>query len=299
MPIVGFTMPTGHGVSRRVPLDQLELLDRVIPTAVLKSLLSKEVGDERHQGTKLSVTSGLGCPRKLAIQRFLPTWPDPMSMWMAQGGTWIHSEMARLMSGQDGWVTEGDDGSVGCVFHGRVWGYEMSCLLDAYHTNEAGEVDVIRDYKTSFNNSSQWHQPDDRAEPHVEAQLNLQRMLVEQSIPVAKDVQMEGWIISREWRRTLARRLTEVEVGATSVGVTKYHTGKVWTVKELFDQVVHVFRGVEDALASDEGEAGVREAIATLPLVGLNQWNSNPKKGTNGCSICGVKKTCDEISGRF
>lgn len=267
-----------------------------MPQEILEDLIAREVGDERHSGTALTITAGLGCPRRVAIERFLPVWPDPDVLWKMHGGSILHAHFAKVLAGKRGWHTEHNGGRVGCEVTLRIFGYEMTALLDAYHTREDGAIDIIRDYKTSFNGADQWVADDRHAEPHHEVQLNLQRIGCEQmGWPVAEDVVMEAWVVSRTMKRTVAARRDELALGLVPVGITKYHgTHRSWTVRELFDILVECFDKVT-AAAGDE--AKVREVISAMPKVGLDMWIANPRKGTTGCDSCPVQRECQHLDG--
>jgi len=290
--IIGFFNATN---GRYYDLDELECMARVMDSAVLRDMVRREAEDEAHRGTALTVTAGLGCPRKLAIQRFLPTRPDPQKMWAALSGTYLHDKFAELKKLDKGWTTESNGGKDKCTFRGRLFGYEIAGRVDAFHTNEAGEVAVIRDYKTSMSGADKWVDARGVAKPEHAAQLNMCRLLMEQSgMKVAGDVVLEAWVVGGTWKRTVAVWMDELAIGLVPVGVTGT-PGKAWTVRELFGQVAAMFAAADrnDPPAPHE----VRHAIAAMPLVGLDMWKT--KKGDNACSAyCAVRRECDALEGR-
>src|SRR3972149_5091228 len=142
--IIGFFNATN---GRYYDLDELECMARVMDSAVLRDVVRREAEDEAHRGTALTVTAGVGGPRKLAIQRVLPTRPDPQKMWAALSGTYLHDKFAELKKLDKGWTTESNGGKDKCTFRGRLFGYEIAGRGGAFPTHEGGEMAGGRDDK--------------------------------------------------------------------------------------------------------------------------------------------------------
>jgi len=292
--IVGFFNPT---TGRYHGLDDLEGIARVMEPAVLRDMVQREAADEAHRGTSLTVTAALGCPRKLAIQRFLPTRPDPLKMWAALAGTYLHEKFAELKKLDKGWTTEFNGGKAKCTFKGRLFGYDMTCRVDAFHVDETGRVDVIRDYKTSMSGADKYVDARGAAKPEHAAQLNMCRLLmIQDGVQISPNVVMEARVIGGGWAWSVAPLLDELAIGLTPVGVTKI-PGRVWSARELLDQVARLFAAIEAGRAP-------KLVIAEMPLVGLDmyktkKWGTKDAQENNMCSAyCAVRRECDGLDGR-
>lgn len=294
MPIVGFHDALS---GRNFPLDRLDECRSWEPS-ILRAMAAKEEGDERHSGTSLTVTAGFGCPRRTGIERFLPIYPDPQKMNAAFMGTLLHESFARIKADEAGsdWTVE-LPGEKETEFSGRLLGHEVSCKVDAFEVD--GEADpplvtVIRDYKTTMSGGDKWVDASRRASPHHAAQLNANRLLMEQNgVEMSPDLQMEAWVVGATWQRTLAPKMNEEEIGATQVGVTKESTKrglKVWTYRQLLDDTAKLFKSVEEGVE-------VKTTLASMPLYGESMWVS--REGNNACGGCAVRRECGALNGRL
>lgn len=287
MPIMGLVHPT-NGKRYRLdgPLDDFRT---VMPPPVVRDIVRRQREDTRHSGDHITVTGGLGCPRRLVIERFMQHYSDPTKMWAVTAGSVLHEWLGSLH--EDGWVTE-EENEAACSFSGTLFGMAMGCKVDARKLDHS----AIIDYKTSLNGATKWIKRDDYGQPqwddkdaHVIAQLNMCRLLMAQQVGCdASGVEMWVWGMSES---TVLRRCPvwdEERIGRVHPGGSKY------TVREHFIAIKAAFDLLKDV---DYIDSTARNVAASMPLFGLDMWKS-PKTGGNSCvSMCAVKMECDSCQG--
>ena len=293
--IVGFTNP--HN-GKRVTLDGIADMERVMPAGIIKDLYEKEMSDTRHTGAKQTATSFSGCARRTFIDRALPTYPDPQQLWPMKAGTILHANFGLVMArevdadGNKVWYTEEMDEDK-CVHRASIWGIDYDLKLDLVKR----DYTAIWDWKTSMNRADMWIKPNRDAKGEHTVQLNMARMGVEKSTGKdMRDCELAAWIVGGTWQKTYCKYLTEDAMGAVKVG------GSPFRAKELFTAVHMAFSRWVDEAASCGGDLykvpiSVREQIAReIPLYGKQMWKN--KRGGYACTdYCAVKRECDAIEG--
>lgn len=284
--IIGWRSPLDNKVYE---LNDFAALGRAIPEAVLRSMVRKLELDKRHTGTNITITSGLSCPRKLLINRMLPTTPDPSKMWKAQRGTWLHECVGMSLGENDEWITEEKDADA-CTFAGTLFGIDMSCRVDAIRK----DYSVILDWKFRGDGSERWVDPLGRARDTDAAQINMARMLIEQSTHKdLRDMEMYVWVMAGQTIRTTAPYMTEAQVGSMKPA------GADYTVAEIFN-MLKTSMNLWEAAAQVEGngdlyavpESTTQSIIHRLPMVGEKMYNGK------GCTqYCEVNEECFAIEG--
>ena len=185
--LIGWLNPL---TGKKVDLFEFDEMKGVVPYGVLAAILRKEQTDVRHQGAGLTITMGLGCPRKTMIQRMLPVHADPKKMWAAMRGTLLHEQMGHAMGTVEGWWTEEVDEDK-CVYEGTLFGWRMSCKVDALR-KDYGE---LWDFKFRSDFARKFIGPDLIARETDSAQLNMARLLMEQTLGRGLgDMRMTEWI---------------------------------------------------------------------------------------------------------
>jgi hypothetical protein len=245
--------------------------------------------DTRHQGPNITITSGMSCPRKTLITRMLPITPDPTKMWKMQRGTWLHEVIGlSLGENQDWWTEEVAEDK--CVYAGELFGVQMSCKIDAMKK----DYSCLMDWKFRGDGAERWIDPMGRAKDEDSAQLNMARMLIEQT--TGKDLanmDMFVWVMSGQTVRTTVPYMNEVQIGAIRPG------GGSYTIKEIFGMLS---QGMDkwkiEALGESVDPMGVsqpklRNIIGELPMVGSDMFKSKRAPQINMCTrYCEVQDEC-------
>jgi len=279
MPIVGWTNPY---TNRRHLVQDYVGMAKVMPREILDIIARKDVEDKVHIGTNLTVTSGIGCPRRLVIERFLPCYPNPQRLWAPMMGTKWHEVLAQEMKGKPGWVVEVNGGVKECEVSGWLFGFAMTGRMDARFEDD-GVVLEIKDYKFSLSGADKFVDENWVAKPEHIVQLNALRLLLKQMGKVVSDnVGMVAWVVGGSWIPTRVPIKSEEEIGSIKVFGSKY------TVHELFKYVGNSFARI------DKGESPTSIAEG-LPLFGKDMMKS--RKGTSMCDSCAVKGDCMELGG--
>lgn len=277
--IAGFKNPL---TGRQVPIEAIEQLASAFPLPLLRIIYRKEKNDERHSGRKITITSGLGCPRKTVIHRAMATYPDPTKMWAMTRGTLLHEQIGLAMGEEAGWVTE-ETSPESCQFGGTLFGIPMTCRVDAYKA----DYSELWDWKFRKDGNEYFIDPGGVAKQEDCAQLNMARLLMEQQL--SKDLskmRMSVWVVAGIPVRTEVPLYTEEQLGRIRPGGGKY------TVKEIFGML----QGAYDAWGGEPALAPM--AIRTMPMVGQEMYTSPRKPGQCACThYCEVKDTCFELEG--
>ena len=265
----------------------------VMPAPLLRIIKRLDDEDVDHVGTRLTVTSGIGCPRRTLIERLLPTTPDPVRLMAATLGTGWHGLLASEMKGMDGWTVEANGGRDECRVKGQLLGHAMTGRMDARHEH-GGQVDEVWDYKFSMSGADQFTDGLKAKGEHA-AQLNMLRLLmIQQGMRVSPGVKMTAWVIGKTAVPTVARTMDELSIGLTPI------LNSSFTVREGTDEVAEAFAMVDRLPQLSSGGPpleDVREVIKAMPMRGLDMLR-NDKKGTSLCDYCAFKHDCEELAGR-
>lgn len=279
-----------------IELDNVDMLGPFLPASIMHSLVIKENADTRHKGPRLTVTAGSGCARKLAIDRMLSVYVDPAKCWSKLRGTWLHEQasyamsMLRTSDGSPVYLTEEVD-PYKCEYRGEIFGKEISCKIDCLKADYSELVDFkfrrpgASNFLTTDLNGN-LVAVDSRGPTTDAAQLNMNRMLIEQTIGKSlPELQMIVWLESDGWHRVVVPRLSMDAVGSIKPGSGSY------TIKDNFNTINETFgkwsaRGGEEATIEER-----KEIIRELPMAGLEMFKN--KKGGNMCvSYCEFKDAC-------
>lgn len=288
--IIGWQNPLD---GRTYGLEDFAEMSNVVPEPVLRAMAHKAKHDTRHQGPRVTITAGLSCPRKTLISRAFPTTPDPTKMWKMQRGTWLHEMVGLSLSENAAWVTEEKDHD-GCVFKGEIFGTEMTCLIDA----RKEDWTQLIDWKFRADGAERWIDPMGAAKMEDAAQLNMARLLMEQSTGRdLHDMKMYVWVMSGAMVRTTCAYMTEDQIGQVRPGGGKHN------VQEIFQLLRDGFTEWLD-IASDLGVTAeevpyekLQHVVAKMPMVGESMFASK-RKGTNMCtSYCEVSDACFACNG--
>jgi hypothetical protein len=291
MSIVGWKSPLDGKV---YALDDFEPLNRVIPEPVLRAMTRKVELDTRHRGPNITITSGLSCPRKTLISRALPYAPDPTKMWKMHRGTWLHECVGLSLAENDAWITEESDPDA-CTFEGELFGIKMSCRVDAYKKDHS----TLVDWKFRGDGAEKWVDPMGRAKDEDSAQLNMARMLMEQTFDAdLSEMEMYVWVMSGQTVRTTVPLMSEEQLGAIRPGSTKYKTCD-FTIREIFT-LLKAGMDKWQALGGEGDTVGVediRETVHALPMVGQSMYVGRSGQ-TNMCTnYCELQDECYACEG--
>jgi hypothetical protein len=276
-------------------------MSRVIPEPVLRAMARKVETDTRHSGPNITITSGLSCPRKTLVQRMLPVSPDPTKMWKMHRGTWLHECIGLSLAENNAWITE--EGSPdACTFEGTIFGINMSCRIDAYRKDRSELVD----WKFRGDGAEKWVDPQGRAKDEDSVQLNMARMLMEQTWKTnLKDMAMHVWVMAGQTVRTTVPYMSEEQLGAVHPGSTRYKTND-YTVKEillLLSSAMEEWKALDDLgpceLDQTEAVLAKRKAIiGKLPMVGNSMFCGKVVDQMNMCTrYCEVQDECYACEG--
>lgn len=251
-------------------------------------MVFKEQQDTRHSGKNITITSGLGCPRKLLIQRMLPSAVNPVKLWAMQRGTWLHEQVGHAMGavvdgdGQPVWWSE-ELNPEQCVYEGELFGVKMSCKVDALR-RDYGE---LWDFKFRSERAARYIDVDGVADRRDACQLNMARLLIGGA--TGKDtsrMSLVAWVDSGGWYRTEAPLMSEEEIGRYCPG------GGSTSVRTIFETLNWAMNKWEDGAGEDE----CKGVINSVKLVGLDMYKD--KGGGNACTkYCEYKETCDRVGG--
>lgn len=290
--IIGWIDPN---TGRKIAWDDFGAFENILPVGVLRAITYKDQVDVRHQGPRVTVTGGLGCARKTAIQRMLQIHVDPVKMWAVTRGTWLHEQVGNALTGEPGWVTEESDPDA-CTFEGEIFGVRMSCKIDA-RTEDFSE---LIDYKFRGDYAARFLDPSGEAKPEDAAQMNMARLLMEQTTGRdLSDMRIDVWVNAGLWYKTrVTRRMNEEEIGRLCPGGGKY------TVKEIFGFLDTAFKSwLSEADARGVAPADVpveikTEIIRRIPLVGLTMFKKIKDPSATMCTLyCELQNACDTIEG--
>lgn len=297
--ILGFTSPRD---GRTYPFSEMEALADVMPVPVLRAMMRKEAEDHRHQGDHVTITMGLGCPRKALIHRMLYVYPDPTKMWKMFRGTWLHEQIGMALGEDQEWWTE-ETAPDKCVFEGELFGLRMSCKVDALKR----DFSELWDWKFRGDGSEKFVDEFGTAKEEDAAQVNMARMLIEQATGRdLSDMKMHVWVMAGQTCKTTAPFMSLDQIGAIKPG------GGIYTVQELFKMIntsMYKWRikaGENGGDLKRVAEADAAHIIGSLPLVGEHMfvkrdWRTKkPVKELNGCTLyCEVQEACMGVGVRY
>lgn len=259
---------------------------------MLNALLLKERVDARHKGTQVTVTAGLGCPRKWAIHHMLQTPVDPAKMWAAQKGTWLHEQMGHALTGVEGWLTE-ESHPDECVFHGRLFGVELSCKVDA----RMMDYSAVWDYKFRGDYASRYIDPTGEAKAEDAAQMNMIRLLMEQQTGLdLSGMEMRVWVDSKGWIPTFAPLMDETAIGLVKPGSGTHTIAEIFEWLKSTSQVWTQLAQAEGCEPEKVSQEALEVLVRTIPRVGLEMFRN--KQGGNMCTnYCEVAQRCMGLDG--
>lgn len=285
MPIVGWK---SQHTDRVYQLEDYEEISREFPEAVLRAMVHKERTDDRHSGASITITAGLSCPRKTLIKRLLPIVVDPLSLWFMQRGTWLHESIGMALGESPNWITEEKDPEA-CVFSGRLFDTDMSCKIDARRV----DFSQVIDWKFRKQTSMKFVDVMGKAKPDDAAQLNMQRLLIEQKegreFP---EMELYIWAIAETMARTKAEHMSESQVGEVRPGGGKFNVREIFS---MLDLIMRAWKqeAADRGVSIDDVPLEVKEGlIRKLPMVGETMYNCKACK-----YYCEVKNECFEIEG--
>ena len=289
--IIGWKSPLDGAI---YGLEDFAAMERVIPEPLLRAMTHKVKTDTRHSGPNITITSGLSCPRKTLVTRMMDTTPDPTKMWKMHRGTWLHECIGLSLSENPEWITEEGDAD-SCTFEGEVFGVKMSCRIDA----RKRDFSQLIDWKFRGDGAEKWVDPMGRAKDEDSAQLNMARMLMEQTTGKdLKDMDMYVWVMSGQTIRTTVPYLSADQLGAIRPG------GGNYTIREIFNMLdLSMKMWVSDAEQFYKGDYAAvplekkQAIVAALPMVGESMYQSK-RKGLSMCtSYCEVRDACYACEG--
>ena len=222
----------------------------------------------------------------MLIQRMLPTAPDPTKMWKMQRGTWLHECVGLSLSANEDWITEESDADA-CTFEGSIFGVEMSCRIDARKKN----FTKVIDWKFRGDGAERWIDPMGRAKDEDSAQMNMARMLMEQTTGRdLTDMEMHVWVMSGQTVRTTVPWMSEDQIGAIRPGGGTYDVRSIFAFLEA-----GMTEWKKDLVMDDEARMRI---IGALPMVGETMYRNKRTPSINMCSrYCEVSDTCFQCEG--
>jgi hypothetical protein len=275
-------------------LEDFDALSGVVPEPVLRAMTGKEKEDVRHSGANITITSGLGCPRKLLVQRMLPIAKDPTKMWVMQRGTWLHEMIGMRMGENEEWWAEETDTDK-CEYSGKLFGVELSCRIDALKR----DYSALIDWKFRKDFAERYVDAQGRAKPEDSAQVNMARILIEQTTGQdLGDMEMLVWVMAGEMKRTRAPWMSESDIGRVRPGGGKY------SIMEIFGMINESMRGWKTMAENHAGdiyavpEEQCRKLIDVLPMVGETMYQRRNQPSLNMCTqYCEVQEECYKCGG--
>lgn len=274
-----------------VALTDFDALDGVMPEPVLRGMLRKQEIDTRHTGSNITITSGLGCPRKLLVSRMLPCTVDPQKLWAMHRGTWLHEHMGLMLGENDDWYTE-EIAPDKCTYEGTLFGVKMSCKVDAVKK----DYSKLLDWKFRRDGNEKFVDAYGEARDTDAAQVNMARLLIEQTLGrQLPDMQMYVWVMAGQCIRTRAPHMTEAEIGMIKPGSGDY------TVREIFDMLRLSMLKWEEAASPSLTDAPLetkQAIIRQLPMVGQTMYRNARRPTQCACQdYCEVRDECFEVEG--
>ena len=255
--------------------------------------------DLRHQGTDMTATRLLGCPREVYIQSLFDYYIDPDACAVRDRGTSLHREAAKHMNSKL-FMTELTD-PVRMTVAGHLFpdtfddypdGVPISALLDCIRRWSADTNPEIIDWKFP----KDWSVPyRTRPKPEHAVQLNVQRLLLSQQ-DWAKELEFEKdkcnltiWdhgIGKPDGPRPLPQEhMTEDQI----LKVKPF--GGIYTIRDIVQTWIaaqELHKAAGDPSSASTACTGVACAI---PLVGESMMH-----GAKCMQYCDVSKTCERIT---
>jgi hypothetical protein len=269
-------------------------LDGIMPEPVLRGMIAKQSNDKRHTGTNITITSGLGCPRKLLVNRMLDVTPDPQKLWKMHRGTWLHEHMGLMLGENEDWYTE-EINPERCEYAGTLFGVELSCKVDAVRK----DYTRLLDWKFRADGNEKFIDPMGAASATDAAQVNMARLLMQQVLNRdLSDMLMQVWIMAGECVRTTAPLMTEYEIGQVRPGSGQYNVSQIFG---FIGSAMEEWKTAAATLGCDVNDvplATKHRIIQRIPMVGQYMYRNARKPMQNGCtSYCEVKDECFGVEG--
>lgn len=289
--IIGFYNPLD---GRKYGLHELDKFSYSMPRAVLQAMLNKEASDERHSGTNITITMGMGCPREVLINRLLDTHPDPQKMWAMHRGTWLHEQIGLAQGTQEDWWSE-ESAPEHCVYTGTLAGIHMSCKVDALKK----DFSELMDWKFRRDGAERYVDVNRTAKIEDACQVNMARMLIEQCTGQdLSHMKMYIWVMSGECIRTEAPLMNWEQIKAVHPGGSEYTIGEIFV---MLDKAMHTWTQLamqEDKLVHDISHLARLEIINQLPQVGKSQFVNRKNPSICKCTMyCPVRNECFDLLG--
>lgn len=242
-----------------------------------QALLYRQLHDTRHRDGKLTVTRLLTCPREWLLSDFLPYTFNPKSARTPHVGTLVQAEKAKFAP--LGWVAERE-------VSGELWGLPVSASIDLSLLSGGGDMPPIgRISEGKFHAFDKDGRDPWSLKPDMIAQVNMQRLLWEQSEPGLQVVEMK---VTRD--SMAAKESATFEVPVWDLEQIGRHRpgGGDFTVKQIagFAQQVTNLVNEDDGIDQDE----LVRAISDTPLVGLSMFHE-----TKCTKYCAMRQVCDKV----
>lgn len=250
----------------------------------IDAILASNAADDRHAGNEVTATRVLTCPRQVAIEDNCDNVADLRQMNNMQNGTMKHAFLSQHRR-------------TGCDYNVRVagtlFGTAISGEMDKYNRS----IGEIEDWK-GHSESAQNVMFGKSSNPEGAAQLNIYRLLLQQSEPDAPVKKMGLWHNAMTSAKSMAPAwfyrpvpfMSEEEIGALRPYGAKY------TVREIVGMLLAFKKEAAEIITSNHSEGVrmqlLRMAIKDIPLVGREMW-----RGAKCNLYCAVKRTCDAIEG--
>jgi len=163
----------------------------------------------------------------------------------------------------------------------------------------------VIDWKFRADGAEKWIDPMGRAKDEDSAQLNMARILMEQT--TGKDLssmEMYVWVMSGQTVRTTVPYMSEEQLGAIRPGGGQYMIREIFGFlhnsmlkwKAVPDPQMKIVE-VTDELLGDHTRA-LRAIIGELPMVGEHMYQSKRTPSINMCTrYCEVQDECYSIQG--
>ena len=250
MPIVGWSCSVCR--NDKAPLDHYAktVCGESIPADYVGAILRGR--DDRYSKGEVTVTQGLSCPRRMAIEASEPTYPDPLSFNAMETGTAFHSHM------EAGSV---DPANTEVVVGGTVGGIALRGKVDRLLP-----PDTILDWKAKADTSRSKIKG---AEPEHVAQLSIYAELVQQT---------QGWrptkgVIAYHFHSAPAFIMAKVTIMAVGEALSLKPHGGDYSAAELYHQASEYYAG---------------KPWADLPMAGKSMSFGR----NSACDYCSVRDLC-------
>jgi hypothetical protein len=206
-------------------------------------------------------------------------------------GTWLHEQMSYatglLLEGETTAYWTEEVAPEKCVYEGELFGCKIGCKVDCLKRDYSQLVDFKFRKPGAIRHLERGQDGVFASGEADAAQLNMNRMLIEQTIGrELPEMEMVVWVESDGWHRTVAPRMTMLEISEVKPG------GGEFTIR----QNLQLTKWAMDRWGEEKDPEILKKIIGDIPLVGSSMYKT--RKGLTMCTaFCEVQRKCFDIEG--